>query len=473
MRRAEVRLGWKTQPGHRHRVEGRANEDAVYVTADHPAFDALLLVADGMGGHPRPGEASAAAVQAALDTLAGAGAEDPPAAASAALQAAARAVQALRAGDGRREPGTTLTVALIAAGVLHVGHVGDGSILLLRAGRLGRLAGGEERRAGNRPDQFLGQELPLEPEWCRIPLAEGDRLLLCTDGLTRYFQEAGEETLARVLGRQGVDVQSIAGQLTAHSRPDEYDDDTTVAVAEVVSLREVAEPAPGPRPKGTRPAEGGVPVPADLAPRRAGRGAMSFLSGALVGSLLLAAGFVAGRVTAPLEPAAPPASPTGAAAEPRTDPEALKHLPAGSLVLVDALGGRLFALSAGTQAPAAGPLDVQALRAGPGGRLVDAGRFRLDPARGELTDSRRRTYPAEIDAARGLVRVLRGGVLTVRTRPAGARVYIDGRERGPSPQTMRLPEGRRRVRVTGRSWSAESEIDIVAGRGTTLELAPQ
>ena len=56
--RARVQLAGKTQAGHRHQVEGLGNEDAVWVTDAHPAFDAILMVADGMGGHPRPREAS-------------------------------------------------------------------------------------------------------------------------------------------------------------------------------------------------------------------------------------------------------------------------------------------------------------------------------------------------------------------------------------------------------------------------------
>ena len=69
MARAQVELAWKTQAGHRHQVEGIENEDAVYVSRSHPNFDAVLMVADGMGGHPRPADASSAAVRAAKEFL--------------------------------------------------------------------------------------------------------------------------------------------------------------------------------------------------------------------------------------------------------------------------------------------------------------------------------------------------------------------------------------------------------------------
>src|SRR5437764_1305261 len=55
--------------GHRHQVEGLDNEDAVFVTRQHPLFDAVLMVADGMGGHPRPKEASEIAVRVAREVL--------------------------------------------------------------------------------------------------------------------------------------------------------------------------------------------------------------------------------------------------------------------------------------------------------------------------------------------------------------------------------------------------------------------
>ena len=42
MLRAEVELAWKTQAGHRHHVEGLGNEDAVFVTEEHPFFAPLL-----------------------------------------------------------------------------------------------------------------------------------------------------------------------------------------------------------------------------------------------------------------------------------------------------------------------------------------------------------------------------------------------------------------------------------------------
>src|SRR3954470_8863252 len=69
MIRTDVRLGWKSIPGHRHLVEGRENEHAVLTSEEHPYFDALMLLADGLGGHPEPRLAAQTAIGAARDFL--------------------------------------------------------------------------------------------------------------------------------------------------------------------------------------------------------------------------------------------------------------------------------------------------------------------------------------------------------------------------------------------------------------------
>jgi len=477
MLRAEVELAWKTKAGHRHQLEGLDNEDAVFVTRDHPLFDALLIVADGMGGHPRPREASETAVQAAQEFL-----SDPARLESAgdvaralfdALWAAHEAVCRLRNGSSRRAPGTTLSVAAVVEGMLYVAHVGDGSVFLMREGQVRALAGGEERRTGNRPAQFLGQESPLEPEERRISLAQGDRVLLCTDGLTRYFREAGPEALERVVGRQGIEIGSIAAQLTAHSRPDEYDDDTTVALAEVTALTHAPRsiPTPGPRamPGETRTEESPRETGRKSQPgRRSGLG--TALAGMAVGGGLLVLGFWGGRATAPHVPASPLARPQESRRP--AAPETLGRLPAGNVVLLDSLGKRVFTLATRSAPLGNEPVELQAFRVSANGRFTEAGAFRLDPAKGVLTDADGRSYPVETDLTRGAIRVLHGGALVVNTRPPKAAVWVDGEELGPSPRQVTLAAGRHSVRVEGRNWTKEAEVEVIPGATVTLSLGP-
>lgn len=475
---AEVRLAWKTQAGHRHQVEGLDNEDAVFVTQQHPLFDAILMVADGMGGHPRPREASELAVRAARELLFDpqrlAAAPGIDQALSGAIQAAHAAVRSLWKGSGK-PPGTTLSIAVLAEGVLHVGHVGDGSVYLVRDGASRVLAGGETRRAGNRPAQFLGQDLPVEIEGRQVRLAEGDRLLLCTDGLTRYFHESGAELLERVVGRSGVEIGSIASQLTAHARPGEYDDDTTVALAEVTRVHPGDRPAPARTPPQPAPAPAPRPLREPEAMHvkqfQSGVSPLSALLWALLGAALLATGFAAGRWSAP-RGGAPAPDPTPPLRTPAT-PQELSHLPSGNLILMDELGRRVFTVPTRGGLPGTQPLQLHAFQVGAGGRFVDAGTFRLDPGRGELTDPDGRRYPVEVDLSHGTVQLLRGGTLDVQSRPSGARVTLDGRGVGAAPQRLTVPAGRHRIRVEGRTWTREGDVDVVPGGTVTWSAGPQ
>lgn len=490
MLRADVQLAWKTQAGHRHQVEGLGNEDSAFVTDDHPLFDAVLMVADGMGGHPRPQEASQTAVRAAREFLWDPArlrtSGDPGRAALAAVLTAHEAVRALHTGATRKPPGTTLSVAVLAGGQAYIAHVGDGSVFLARSGQLQPIAGGENRRAGNRPAEYLGQHDPPAPERKRLELQSGDRLLLCTDGLTRYFGEAGPEALERTLARQGVEIQAIAGQLTAHSRAGEYDDDTTVALVEVGSLREGPDPSPAswnrdvPQTARDGRAERDLPpvrqerpmeATATDRPSRGPARGLDWALGAVVGALLLAGGFQAGRMTAST-PAVVVPSGTSATARPYATDAELKSLPPGNLILFDAAGKRVFSLPSSRGALGTEVLSLQAYKIGPAGQLELAGRFRLDPASGKLLDAEGRSYPVEVDASGSTLRVLRGGTLSVVTRPPGARLTVDGKDNGLTPRTLTLPAGSHQVRVEGRGWASESAVDVSAGRATSLILGP-
>ncbi len=108
--------------------------------------------------------------------------------------------------------GTTMTIAVSLGLDLRVLHVGDSRAYVLRDGRLASLThdhsyaqrlldqGREEevaRRFRHLLTQSLGGKDP-HPEVTYWRLAPGDRLLVCTDGLTDMVDEA---TIATELGR--------------------------------------------------------------------------------------------------------------------------------------------------------------------------------------------------------------------------------------------------------------------------------
>lgn len=182
------------------------NEDAFLVD------DALgvFAVADGMGGH-RAGEvASSTAVEAVRAALArGQGIDD-------AIRTANDAVLERAAGNAEfAGMGTTFTaiVPLDGAQVL-IGHVGDSRAYLLRDGQLSRLTDDHSlvdqlRRDGRitaeqaevHPQRSiitraLGIEPDLEVDLYTVRVANGDRLLVCSDGLTDMVREPDLERLA-------------------------------------------------------------------------------------------------------------------------------------------------------------------------------------------------------------------------------------------------------------------------------------
>jgi len=167
------------------------NEDSYLLEAP------LFAVADGMGG-ARGGEVAS---QLALETVearyrAGDALEDAALAANDAVFARSVADRSV-AGMG-----TTFTAAVVEPESLHLTHVGDSRAYLLRAGDLRQLtedhtlvrrmvAAGEitEIEADVHPHRnvllrSLGTEPTVDLDVFDVGLLEGDRLLLCSDGLT-------------------------------------------------------------------------------------------------------------------------------------------------------------------------------------------------------------------------------------------------------------------------------------------------
>jgi protein phosphatase len=100
--------------------------------------------------------------------------------------------------------GTTLSLALSLSDYLVVAHVGDSRVYQLRGGQLRRLTRdhtlGEELAdeyptLASRVRHVLtrcvgGRDAACEPDVAHYRLADGDRLLLCTDGLTDMVDDA-------------------------------------------------------------------------------------------------------------------------------------------------------------------------------------------------------------------------------------------------------------------------------------------
>ena len=221
------------------------NEDSLVVTPP------LFAVADGMGGHAAGEVASEIAVRV-LSELAP---EHPDVEAlGRAIEEANRAViQAAREGRGRQGMGTTMTAAMLEGERLVIAQVGDSRAYLLHQGKLqqltrdhslmadmieaGQLTPEEARTHPQRSviTRALGSDAHLHPDIYEINVETGDRLLICSDGLSgMIFDDQIENTLGRVQ-----DPQRCASQLVNEAIAAGGHDNVTVIVADVTGYAEV------------------------------------------------------------------------------------------------------------------------------------------------------------------------------------------------------------------------------------------
>ncbi len=192
------------------------NEDACGYFIESPQA-ALFMVADGIGGY----EGGEIASRMAVDLTIEAYRQSPPAwGAAKRLQ---RAVQranieihnrAIVVPELRRM-GTTLIAAVVEGGMLSAAHVGDSRLYLARGGCLSQITKDHtavaERvrmglmsaaRARNHPERSmlsrsLGRELIVSVDRLSMPLVQGDRVLLCSDGLYNVLEDGEIEHLLR------------------------------------------------------------------------------------------------------------------------------------------------------------------------------------------------------------------------------------------------------------------------------------
>ena len=207
------------------RIGGRAdNEDRVGHWSTPEA--ALMVVADGLGGHLHGEVAAEIAVEllgAAFVREAQPRVEDPAAFLARALGAAHAAI--LREGerlDLPETPRTVIVACLVQDGHAFWTHVGDCRLYLIREGRIvtrtrdhtvvqqlldqGRIR--EEAIAShperNRLLQCLGGYVDLNGEPAqRAPLAKGDVLLLCSDG---FWGPLTQRQMVHALVSRGLEV---------------------------------------------------------------------------------------------------------------------------------------------------------------------------------------------------------------------------------------------------------------------------
>lgn len=184
----------------------------------HPRFS-LLLLADGMGGHNAGEVAASMAIEKTQDYLmAYKEREDYARLLTEAVQTANTAIyeEGKNVAEYRRM-GTTICCAVVAGDKLTIAHVGDSRIYLFRDRTLHQLTQDHSlvadlvRQGLLTPEEALvhpdrntltravGTDPAIDVDTREIPLAEGDRIMLCSDGLTKMVEDTA---IASILGEQ-------------------------------------------------------------------------------------------------------------------------------------------------------------------------------------------------------------------------------------------------------------------------------
>jgi protein phosphatase len=237
-----MRYTWATATHVGHLRDG--NED--FVTPDEDgAGDGPLVVAiaDGMGGHVGGEIASRLAVEAAIA---------PPPGADVAvrdrIELGNDAVVAATEDDPRLAGmGTTLTLGLFDPdGMLHIGHVGDSRLYLLRDGELEQLTRDHTwvmdmlSRGQLSPEQaethprrhlltrVLGM-IGVQVDDDSVELHDGDRILICSDGLTTMLRD---DAIAAIVRDAETPSDAVWALVEGANAAGGYDN-TTVAVVDV------------------------------------------------------------------------------------------------------------------------------------------------------------------------------------------------------------------------------------------------
>ena len=219
------------------------NQDNFYIDPDGRFF----IVADGMGGHAGGQEASLIATQTVKEHLENGW--DPETSSYEILEEAI-----IKANEGiledqqnnpeRGEMGTTVVVVLFRGEQPLKAHVGDSRLYRLREGQLEQITEDhtwvaralkmgdiEPQQAKTHPwrhvlFQCLGRKDTHKPEIAKLDIQTGDRLLLCSDGLT---EEVADDAIEEIF-KQNESCENIAENLIEAAKEAGGSDNITVVI---------------------------------------------------------------------------------------------------------------------------------------------------------------------------------------------------------------------------------------------------
>ena len=222
------------------------NEDSAYAGPE------LLVLCDGMGGHAA-GDVASSLVVGELVHLDGEahGADDSLDILERAIEEAnSRLADVMEVYPDSDGMGTTCIAMMRAGSKLAVANIGDSRAYLLRGGRLSQITKDhsfvqqlldEERisddEALHHPQRSLVTRVLTgrpedQPDLSLRELRDGDRLMICSDGLTDYVSQ---DTVAEILGEGSRTPGQVADALIQTALRASTRDNVTVIVADAVS----------------------------------------------------------------------------------------------------------------------------------------------------------------------------------------------------------------------------------------------
>lgn len=173
------------------------NQDSLGRKSDLDHY--LFVVCDGVGGLPNGKLASKTAVQSLLSAFSPDKLKLPQC-----LQSAMDTAQSSVMEAEPKPLGTTVVSLCILGETAYAGWCGDSRIYHFRDGELQWMSrdhnvlhdilnkGGRSGGMFLNPkalNRFFGREIRVESEYHSFPLEKGDRLLLCSDGLSNFLME--------------------------------------------------------------------------------------------------------------------------------------------------------------------------------------------------------------------------------------------------------------------------------------------
>ena len=225
----------------------RSNQDFLFA-ADQPVgpLPNLFIVADGMGGHKAGDFASRYVVEHMKEYIENSDLASPVMILRKALEKTNQGLFEEAQGNPDREGmGSTLVAATIEDDMMYVANVGDSRLYLIDQGieqitrdhslveemiRMGEI---QRKDAKSHPDRnvitrAVGVHVPVRVDFFDVKLEKGDKLLLCSDGLTNMVED--EDILQLV--KKSASLKEAAERLVTEANKNGGKDNISVVLAE-------------------------------------------------------------------------------------------------------------------------------------------------------------------------------------------------------------------------------------------------